>query len=84
VEPAPYVPSAGIQQGFLLGAPGPNTPLGGYTPSSGGGGGSGSNFVGLWTLSTPGRTYLGNGIYEGAGGVTGAFHTVLPRAGHDE
>jgi hypothetical protein len=33
-------------------------------------------------LSTPGRTYLGNNIYEGSGS-TGAFHAVLPDPGRD-
>jgi hypothetical protein len=33
-------------------------------------------------LSTPGRTYLGGGIYEGSG-RTGSFHSVLPDPGRD-
>ena len=33
-------------------------------------------------LSTPGRTYLGNNIYEGSG-MTGTFHAVLPDPGRD-
>ena len=33
-------------------------------------------------LSTPGRTYIGNNIYEGSG-RTGSFHTVLPDPDQD-
>lgn len=77
-------PGASVVGGFMLGASGPNIPLGGYTPGSGGGSSSlpifdipGYASTNTMLLSTPGRTYLGNNIYEGSG-MTGSFSSVLP------
>jgi hypothetical protein len=73
--------------GFLLGLPGPNTPLGGYTPSLGGissiGDIPGYNSTNRTLLSTPGRTHIGGNTYYGSG-MTGSYDYVLPNPGHEE
>lgn len=86
VVPTAQVPSSAGQAGLLLGASGPNTPLGGYTPSFGGSSSLGdipgyasTNHL---LLSTPGRSYLGNNVYRGSG-MTGSFAYVLPDPGHE-
>lgn len=68
--------------GFMLGLPGPNTPLGGYTPSFGGvtglsGVGDSGHHNRLWTLSGEGRTYVSPNVYRG-NGQTGDWHWVRP------
>jgi len=87
VVPTAQVPSSGWQTGLLLGASGPNTPLGGYTPVFGGSSSLGdipgyasTNHL---LLSTPGRSYLGNNVYRGSG-MTGSFAYVLPDPGHEK